>query len=45
MAGGASLKFVCDVANEDFDEEDEEIRLQRGVCTRICACGGAEKDG
>ncbi len=42
MAGGASS--VCEVAeNDDRDEEEEEI-LCRGVCTGFCARGGAEKD-
>ncbi len=46
IAGGVSSKFVCVFeAKEDCDKEDEENRLLRGVCTEICACGGAEKDG
>jgi hypothetical protein len=46
MAGHESSKFVCVfAANEECDKEDEENRLRRGVCTGMCACGGAEKDG
>ena len=42
VAGGASSKFVgvC-AADAECDKEDEEKRLLRGVCTRICACVGA----
>ncbi len=46
IAGGASSKFVgVFAADEECDEEDEENRLLRGVCTGICTCGGAERDG
>ncbi len=42
MAGGASS--VCEVAEkEDRDEDEEEILWRQGVCTGLCARGGAEK--
>ncbi len=38
MAGGASLGGWRGRELEDAADEEEEVRVRRGVCTGICTC-------